>query len=384
MPRRLVSETGLQLVMSFEGYRRSSAVLADGRWTIGYGHTKSARRGASVSEADARALLVYDMMEVAELLEAVVFTPLNQNQFDALASFAFNIGLDNFRHSTVLQRVNQGVLLHAAYAIEQWRKADLDGEAIVVDGLVRRRAMEKTLFLTPPDGWIPIPTPVAPPRFDHSLINFETTAQPVQLRANLTGDVAKAERVREVEPLIVLSPAPLLNPLAEAEPVAPFPATGPEPQTEPVFDGSVEGPVIDEDDWIIESPAPVSPPTAPQPALQASPPPQAPATSPPLEPAPLDLDMPLPTGQPSAIRAKFRDFEFSTVDPKPPAYGPWLAVGVFGLIVFVGALFWAISAHGPAGPFSPQVIGVLLALAGVACVVCAVYSLIQQFLGRED
>src|SRR5215218_10196476 len=98
-PRHRVSRTAIELIKRFEGYRRKSAQLPDGRWTIGYGHTLTARQGAEVSESDAEALLIYDLRAVAQLVDEMTFTPLTQNQFDALCAFAFNIGLDNFRAS---------------------------------------------------------------------------------------------------------------------------------------------------------------------------------------------------------------------------------------------------------------------------------------------
>src|SRR3989338_247541 len=59
--RHQVSRAAIELIKSFEGYRRKAAQLPDGRWTIGYGHTLTARQGAEVSEADAEALLMYDL-----------------------------------------------------------------------------------------------------------------------------------------------------------------------------------------------------------------------------------------------------------------------------------------------------------------------------------
>ena len=156
-PRQQASRAALDLIERFEGYRRTAARLEDGRWTIGYGHTKTARQGAEVSEADAEALLIYDLMEVGGAVNDWVYTPLTQNQFDALCGFVFNIGLDNFRHSNVLRRLNEGDLLQAACAMEMWRRVDFEGEPIVLDALVRRRAAEKALFLTPLNGFMPAP-----------------------------------------------------------------------------------------------------------------------------------------------------------------------------------------------------------------------------------
>ena len=146
-PRHRVSRAAIELIKRFEGYRQTAAQLPDGRWTIGHGHTLTARQGAEVSADDAEALLLYDLIAVAHAINEAVFTPLTQNQFDALASFVFNVGLDSFHQSRVLKRLNEGALIQAACAMEMWRKASVGGERIVVDALVRRRAVEKTLFL---------------------------------------------------------------------------------------------------------------------------------------------------------------------------------------------------------------------------------------------
>jgi len=172
-----VSRSLVELVKRFEGLRRRAARLPDGGWTIGYGHTRSAREGVVVTPEDAEALLYYDLSDVAEKVDAWTFTPLNQNQFEALTAFAFNIGLENFRRSSVLKRVNEGQHLQAAAALELWRKAEFGGEDLVVDALVRRRAAEKAHFLTPPEGFRPSPSPVLRPTFDHSVIEAAAVAQ---------------------------------------------------------------------------------------------------------------------------------------------------------------------------------------------------------------
>src|SRR5438270_14085877 len=95
-PRHQVSRAAIELIKRFEGYRRKAAQLPDGRWTIGYGHTLTARRGAEVSEADAEALLIYDLLAVSRAVGEQVHAPLNNHQFDALSAFAFNNGLHKF------------------------------------------------------------------------------------------------------------------------------------------------------------------------------------------------------------------------------------------------------------------------------------------------
>lgn len=188
------------MIKRFEGYRRKAARLADGRWTIGYGHTLTAREGAEISEKDAEALLIYDLIGVAHAVNEWTFTPLTQNQFDALCAFAFNIGVDNFRGSAVLRRINEGDLIQAALAMELWRRADFEGERIIVDALVRRRAAEKTLFLTPTDGFIPVPSPVLRPNLDLDSLGLVPREAPTPLKSDLEGPLAVAERVEAPEP----------------------------------------------------------------------------------------------------------------------------------------------------------------------------------------
>ncbi|MDP3489373.1 MAG: glycoside hydrolase family protein [Phenylobacterium sp.] len=215
-PRHQISRAAIELIKRFEGYRAKSARLADGRWTIGYGHTLTAREGAEVSERDAEALLLYDLIAVAHLVNEITYAPLTQNQFDALCCFAFNIGLDNFRRSAVLRRINEGQLLQAACAMELWRKADFEGERIVIDALVRRRAAEKTLFLTPMDGWVPAPSPILRPNIDADIAGIVPRDTPLAVRAALDGLNAVAERDPTA---VVLRPAP-----PEDEAIAPSPA----------------------------------------------------------------------------------------------------------------------------------------------------------------
>ncbi|MFZ5669961.1 MAG: glycoside hydrolase family protein [Pseudomonadota bacterium] len=210
-PRHQVSRAAIELIKTFEGYRRKAAQLPDGRWTIGYGHTLTAREGAEVDESDAEALLLYDLIAVAHAVNEHSYTPLTQNQFDALCCFAFNVGVENFRRSSVLRRVNEGQLLQAACAMEMWRKADFEGERIVIDALVRRRAAEKTLFLTPARGWVPAPSPVLKPKVDYDAVNSVPRETPTAVKASLTGERVVVERDETPAPRPV---PPVMEPLA--------------------------------------------------------------------------------------------------------------------------------------------------------------------------
>src|SRR4051794_5388166 len=189
LPRHRVSRAAIDLIKRFEGYRQKAAQLPDGRWTIGHGHTLTARQGAEVSADDAEALLLYDLIATAHVLNEHVFTGLGQNEFDALSSFVFNIGSDNFTRSGVLKRLNEGSPVMAACAMELWRKAEVGGERIVVDALVRRRAAEKALFLTPDNGlWVPAPSPVLKPLVDSDAHDIVPRQTPVDVTTATEGE----------------------------------------------------------------------------------------------------------------------------------------------------------------------------------------------------
>ncbi|MGV6800423.1 MAG: lysozyme [bacterium] len=151
-------ETGLNLIKAYEGLRMSALYTPDQEWTVGYGHKSTARHGMSVTEGDAMRLLQDDVKPISQMISENVRAPLNQNEHDALVSLVFNIGEENFKKSTVLRKLNAGDKLGAAAAFEKWTKARMNGELVELDGLVRRRAAEKSLFLMPTDASLVVPT----------------------------------------------------------------------------------------------------------------------------------------------------------------------------------------------------------------------------------
>jgi GH24 family phage-related lysozyme (muramidase) len=151
-------ETGLNLIKGYEGLRMSAHYAPTEQWTVGYGHTGSARHGMSVTEGDAERLLKDDVKPIEQLIGDTVRAPLNQNEHDALVSLIFNIGEDNWRRSTALRKLNAGDKLGSANAFELWTKAFVSNELVTLDGLVRRRAAEKSLFLMPTDAALVVPT----------------------------------------------------------------------------------------------------------------------------------------------------------------------------------------------------------------------------------
>lgn len=140
-----ISQKGIDLIKSFEGCRLSSYKCPAGVWTIGYGHTGcDVKPGHVISQEQADKYLKMDLIVHSNNVSRLVKVPLNQSQFDALVSFEFNVGYGAFNSSTLLRLLNQGKYTDAANQFDRWVYANRK----VLPGLVRRRAAEKSLFLS--------------------------------------------------------------------------------------------------------------------------------------------------------------------------------------------------------------------------------------------
>jgi lysozyme len=145
--RRLVNNAGLALVKSFEGLFLDAYRDIAGVWTIGWGHTGGVYKGQRVTQREAEMLLVIDLTEAAA--EVALRAPYStDNQFAAMVSLAFNIGIYGYRGSTVLRKHKASDFAGAAKAFELWNKAHVDGELVAVRGLTRRRKAEAALYLS--------------------------------------------------------------------------------------------------------------------------------------------------------------------------------------------------------------------------------------------
>ncbi|MCP5432793.1 MAG: lysozyme [Alphaproteobacteria bacterium] len=154
-----INHDGLELIKTFEGLRLQAYQDAVGVWTIGYGHTRTARPGKQITESDAEDLLRQDLDGFEDAVSRLVKVPLNENEFSALVSLTFNIGEGAFSKSTALKRLNAGDRKGAADAIEWWNKVRQGGQFVELRGLTRRRAAEKALFLKPIAPPVPEPEP---------------------------------------------------------------------------------------------------------------------------------------------------------------------------------------------------------------------------------
>lgn len=138
-----ISQNGRNIIKEFEGLRLQAYQDQVGVWTIGYGHTQGVKSGMSITEAQANAYLDADIKSHAYGVYNYVKVQLNQNQFDALVSFHFNLGAYILQGTTLLTYLNNKQWQAAADKMKEYINAGGKPN----DGLIRRRKAETDLFL---------------------------------------------------------------------------------------------------------------------------------------------------------------------------------------------------------------------------------------------
>lgn len=146
-----VSPVGRNLIHEFEGLRTEAYLDVTGKPTIGYGTTRYAdgsavKLGDTISSQEAEGYLIVECHLLSRSVTALVTVPLNQNQFDALICFCYNVGLKAFASSTMRRLLNEKDYVGAAAEFPKWNMATINGVKQVVKGLTRRRAAERKLF----------------------------------------------------------------------------------------------------------------------------------------------------------------------------------------------------------------------------------------------
>lgn len=138
-----VSIDGINLIKKYEGCRLTAYKCPAGVWTIGYGHTKNVKSGMKITQYQANELLEDDLKQIGNIIINLVNVSMHQNQFDALVSFTFNCESGALKRSTLLKKLNNKDYDGAANEFTRWNKSN----GKVLNGLVKRRADEKALFL---------------------------------------------------------------------------------------------------------------------------------------------------------------------------------------------------------------------------------------------
>jgi lysozyme len=133
---------GTDLLKFYEGCKLAAYQDSVGVWTIGYGHTKNVYEGMTITQEQAEQMLLDELKEYESYIDNLVTVPLNQNQFDALVVWVYNLGPTNFKNSTLLKELNNGNYQAVPIEIKRWNKAG----GKVLEGLIKRRKAEAILF----------------------------------------------------------------------------------------------------------------------------------------------------------------------------------------------------------------------------------------------
>ena len=132
------SGQGVALIKKFEGCELEAYQCSANVWTIGYGHTRGVKEGDEISADKAEYILLEDLIEFETYVDQLVTVSLNQDQFDALVSWTFNLGPTNLKESTMLLRLNDGQYSEVPAEMARWNRSG--GE--VLEGLKRRSKAE--------------------------------------------------------------------------------------------------------------------------------------------------------------------------------------------------------------------------------------------------
>jgi lysozyme len=140
---RKISEVGVNFIIKEEGGIKTEAYLCQGGvWTIGVGHTGKVKQGDTITEERAKKLFDDDLDYCERAVNKYVKVDINQNMFDSLVSFVFNVGIGAFKESTLLEKINSKDFYGASEEFKRWKFSN--GKVLPV--LVRRRKRERNLF----------------------------------------------------------------------------------------------------------------------------------------------------------------------------------------------------------------------------------------------
>ena len=146
-----VSDKCVNMIKHHEGFVRKPYQDPIGLWTVGVGHLigdgktlPKEWKGKVLTDEEVDELLYEDLERFEIGVERLSKVSLSQGQFDALVSFSFNVGLGNFQSSTLRSKLNRSDYEGAADEFWKWRRAG----GRILQGLVKRRADEKALFIS--------------------------------------------------------------------------------------------------------------------------------------------------------------------------------------------------------------------------------------------
>lgn len=141
-----IPKEAVDIIKKYEVRKLTAYKCPANVWTCGYGSTgPDVKEGVTWSIWQAEDRLKADLVRFASAVDRLVTVPITSNQRSALISFAFNLGAQALKESTLLRLLNEGRTEAAAEEFPRWNKA----AGRVLAGLVARREAEKKLFLKP-------------------------------------------------------------------------------------------------------------------------------------------------------------------------------------------------------------------------------------------
>ena len=138
-------EKGLNLIKKFEGFSDKEYICPARKPTIGYGHVilPSEHFPSSITKEEAEILLKNDLVSREKSLNILIKVVITQNQFDALISLIYNIGIENFKQSTLLKFINDKLFDKIPDQFRRWKYIN----KVISKGLLNRREEEIKLWL---------------------------------------------------------------------------------------------------------------------------------------------------------------------------------------------------------------------------------------------
>jgi len=149
-----VSQNLINLLKSFEGCVLHSYLDVADVPTIGWGSTMyknqaHVQMGETITQEEADDLLLWEISEKTSRVNSLIRVAINQNQYDAIVDFAYNVGTGGLQSSTLLKKVNANPSDPTIRdEFMKWSKAHVNGKLVVVEGLRKRRKKEADLYFT--------------------------------------------------------------------------------------------------------------------------------------------------------------------------------------------------------------------------------------------
>jgi lysozyme len=141
-----VSGSGIEGIRAEEKFRPKAYLDSVGVWTIGYGSTAGVQQGDTITKEEAERRLLSYVIEIEAALSPLMPEGCKQNEFDALASIAYNVGVGAVRGSNCLAHFRAGRKCSAIAEMVDWVMGEIEGKKVPILGLVRRRHREALLF----------------------------------------------------------------------------------------------------------------------------------------------------------------------------------------------------------------------------------------------